>query len=297
MRRRALTLVAVLALATISVGVFAATITVPEDYLTIQAALDAAQPGDTVYVKAGRYTENLVIDKPLSLVGEDRTTTIIRSLGPEQDVITVKLPKGNVEIASIKVSGGLRGIYVDVDAGTQATVNDVIVSENQLGMVAFGDGALVITASYFVDNDSVGLVLGITTVLMTTNEVMRGEMGVVLVGAVRATLDNNLIGLCQWGIDTYTQSCGWADGGEYFSGEVDGTGNRVCCLNTDLCPEQPGSPWPAGFVDEVWRETVSTIDAYYIQGVEAYNSREYHHALEAYSAGLAQFVRCSQSMD
>jgi parallel beta-helix repeat protein len=59
------------------VRVEAATIGVPDDYPTIQAAIDAASDGDTVHVKGGEYYEELEIDKSLSLVGEDRDTTTI----------------------------------------------------------------------------------------------------------------------------------------------------------------------------------------------------------------------------
>jgi nitrous oxidase accessory protein len=41
---------------------------VNEDYHTIQDAVNAAQPRDIIEVMAGIYRENLVIDKPLSLV-------------------------------------------------------------------------------------------------------------------------------------------------------------------------------------------------------------------------------------
>jgi len=289
MQRLVLAFIVVILLLGISFGVLSATITVSEDYLTIQEAIDAAQPGDTVYIKAGVHRENLVIDKPLSLVGEDRTTTIIRSPDAEQDVITINLSQRNVDIAGIKVSDGDTGIYIHVDAGVQVTLNDVIVSENQFGVTAFGDGSLVVTGSYFVDNALTGFLLGNAIAVVESNEIIRGEAGVILLGAIDATLDDNLIGLCQWGIDTYIQNCGWRDGEEFFSGAVAGTGNRVYALNADLCPGYPGSPWPVGFVDEVWQETVARIGTAFDQGVEAYSNQDYQQALEAYSVGLAQF--------
>jgi len=55
------------------------TIVVPDDYQTIQKAIDNATEGDTVFVKSGTYyNQTLVINKSLSLVGEDQKTTILR---------------------------------------------------------------------------------------------------------------------------------------------------------------------------------------------------------------------------
>jgi parallel beta-helix repeat protein len=54
----------------------------------IQDAIDGAEPGDTIYVHAGTYVENLVVRKSLVLVGENRSTTVIDGDG-SADIIRV----------------------------------------------------------------------------------------------------------------------------------------------------------------------------------------------------------------
>lgn len=51
----------------------------PEDFTSIQAAVDFAQPGDTVFVYAGTYYEDVTITKTINFLGEDRDTTIINA--------------------------------------------------------------------------------------------------------------------------------------------------------------------------------------------------------------------------
>lgn len=57
------------------------TIVVPTDYSTIQQAINAANNGDNVFVKKGMYNEDLTITKALSLVGENKDSTIIVGSG------------------------------------------------------------------------------------------------------------------------------------------------------------------------------------------------------------------------
>jgi len=51
---------------------------VPDQYATIQAAIDAAKAGDTILVKAGVYHEALKFKEGIELRGENRDTTIVR---------------------------------------------------------------------------------------------------------------------------------------------------------------------------------------------------------------------------
>ena len=81
------------------------TITVPDNYSTIQLAINSALPGDTVYVRSGTYEEHITINKELILAGEDRETTVIdcNDTGKVIDVIA-----SNVTISGLKITNGDR---------------------------------------------------------------------------------------------------------------------------------------------------------------------------------------------
>jgi len=76
------------------------TIIVPDDYSTISLAIENAVDGDTIFVKNGTYIEVLVIDKALSLKGEDKDATVING-GKAATVILIR--HDNVEITGFTV--------------------------------------------------------------------------------------------------------------------------------------------------------------------------------------------------
>lgn len=86
----------------------------PNNYTTIQAGINAANPDDTVYVYAGVYNENIVINKAITVRGQQASTTIIdgRSLG---HVVTIT--SNNVLFTDFSVrNGNSYGIYVNTVA-------------------------------------------------------------------------------------------------------------------------------------------------------------------------------------
>lgn len=57
------------------------TIIVSDNFQTIQEAINLANPGDTIFVKNGTYYEHVIVNRTVSLVGENRETTIIDGSG------------------------------------------------------------------------------------------------------------------------------------------------------------------------------------------------------------------------
>lgn len=53
-------------------GASPGTICVPDSYLTIQAMVNAANPGDTIIVYPGTYTENVDVNKSLTIKIRER---------------------------------------------------------------------------------------------------------------------------------------------------------------------------------------------------------------------------------
>ena len=106
----------------------AATIHVPGDQPTIQAGIDAANPWDTVLVAVGTYVENPVIGKPIHLIGEDETSTIIDGSNVG-DVVLVTASDVTVKNFCIIHGGGNQPFEDAWDAGIKIIQADSCVIE------------------------------------------------------------------------------------------------------------------------------------------------------------------------
>lgn len=75
------------------------TIVVPDDYPTIASAIGNATDGDTILIRSGTYLEHsLIINKTLSLIGENAKNTIIRDIDKPQPYLTSPLIAGQTAI-------------------------------------------------------------------------------------------------------------------------------------------------------------------------------------------------------
>ena len=102
------------------------TIIVPDDYPTIQEAINHAYNGDTIYVKAGTYYENVVINKALKVVGDDHKSIIYGTFFIETD---------DVLLRGFKINGGLHGVILkDVKS---SSIFDNIIYNNTVGILSY----------------------------------------------------------------------------------------------------------------------------------------------------------------
>ena len=80
------------------------------DFTSIQQAIDNARPGSTVYVKSGEYKEIIQIKKSLSLVGEDKESTLINPIS-EKNKYAIYVGASNVFVSGFTVTNEAPGLY------------------------------------------------------------------------------------------------------------------------------------------------------------------------------------------
>src|SRR5262249_18304561 len=106
-------------------------------YTTIQAAVDAAKAGDRIVVCAGTFTEQLLIDKSVTLVGAGPKKTRIAApsqLVRTQDIVEITGSGVAVELSGFTIAGPvpggsceglLSGIFVRDGAHASIHDNDI----------------------------------------------------------------------------------------------------------------------------------------------------------------------------
>jgi len=192
----ALVLVVSLGLVTAAPVLAAHTIYVPGDYLTIQAAIDAASDGDTIIVAVGLYEENVVIDKSLTLKGaqagvDARTrsgaeTIIEPDDGRGIDIVTAD--DRIIEIDGLTVQNARTGIAAPNAAGmydiNDITVKNVRVLNCEKGGITMAYASIATVEYCYVEGTEFGINAGSLQPLEPTvanfrnNEVVTVDFGI-----------------------------------------------------------------------------------------------------------------------
>jgi parallel beta-helix repeat protein len=129
---------------------------VPQDYPSIQGAIEAAEPGDTILIGAGTYQENLVIAKSLSLKGEGKYLVTLQAADPQRPSILIR-DDANVALTGFTITGGSKGLRIV--GSSSLTANEIAVEGNGEGIYLGPFAQLELASSEVSGNQGDGLVL------------------------------------------------------------------------------------------------------------------------------------------
>jgi len=161
----------------------------PENYTSIQDAIDNATDGDTVYVydDLSPYQENIHINKQILVIGENRDTTIISGVVGQDHV--VRINSNNAEINGFTITGAVGGqdgiavyplkqlsiisnnnikyssygIYLQ-GTSTRITISDNIISGNNFqGIFLQGSDRNIISGNTITGNGDFGITLEVNS--------------------------------------------------------------------------------------------------------------------------------------
>jgi parallel beta-helix repeat protein len=108
------------------------------NYSTIQAAVDDASPGDTVYVYSGAYYENVIVNKTINLTGEDRDTTIIDGDGQSDGVFVNNVNYFNMSGFGVRNgTGGLQKSGIYLDSSSNISIYNNKIHDNEYGIFLY----------------------------------------------------------------------------------------------------------------------------------------------------------------
>lgn len=248
------------------VSVHTGSITVPDDYPTIQEAINAASEGDEIFVKAGSYPETVVVNKAVKLIGENRETII----SPTQDGDGVIIVSSNVQISGFTIRSERRGILIKG--------NSCLISENSLT-------GSTINGGIYVD--------GMSSCVIFNNSVVGSEEdGINLLGAEGNYIIANEINGNQFvGIFLFASSfnvvCGNEIDDNWDTGVViDVNSNSNEIINNNISRNGKSfNPYPM-----MWGAGIS-------MGVTCYSNRISENVIsESFNVGIRMYYYCDHNL-
>ena len=171
----------------------------PNNYTSIQGAIDNATDGDTVFVynESSPYYENVVVNKSINLDGESRDTTVIDG-NSSGDVVYVSVNWVNISGFTIK-RGENDGIRLDSSSNTIAGNN---FSNNYYGIALSLSHSNTITGNNFSNNEYGIYIKSSNNIDITGNNILSNWDGIVIEDSHNNIIMGNNISMNNWiGID------------------------------------------------------------------------------------------------
>jgi parallel beta-helix repeat protein len=133
-------------------------IKVPQDFPTIQQAINNATNGDTIQVSPGTYKENILINKSITLVGEEKTHTIIDA---QQNGPAIKINTNNTTVTGFTIKNSsqnldIPGAGILLNSTTDVKITKNAIATNQHGIIIQNSNNSLITDNT-IKNNTIGI--------------------------------------------------------------------------------------------------------------------------------------------
>ena len=118
-------------------------------YKSIQEAIDDAKIGSTILVRKGEYSEIIIINKEINLIGEDKKLTFIN---PESNKngYAIKISTSGVKLSGLSISNLGPGLYttgVKIIA-PQTTIEDCNVFDTPVGIAVWSSNNIILNCTF-----------------------------------------------------------------------------------------------------------------------------------------------------
>jgi hypothetical protein len=205
---------------------WAATLVVPTQFTTIQAAIDAAQSGDQVVVEPGTYSENLTFRSNVDVLGAETAFTFIQPQTSAQPTVLIRVAS-NLRFSNFTLIGAATAISVAGSTGVQIT-NVVFESATSIAIDSTTSSAQV-TNNVFFDN-----ALAIrrdSTLVAITNNIFRSNTATIRNNGALLDLNTNVVSNC------------WSNNADLLVGGVDGGYGTQITLGDPLFVAESGGDY------------------------------------------------------
>lgn len=204
-------------------------IVVPDDYLKISWAVGNASEGDTILVKSGNYSEwNILVNKAVTIVGENAETTVIDGEGTAQyifHVIASNVVIENLTLQNTDTSFSVQASAIRIYNVTNVTVKNAITRKVFYAVQIRSSNLTKIMSSKFSESVNSGIYLHNTscnntfvgnTIENNTNGIYIAELTSQYNRFYHNNVINNTNQIVTFGGVDYFDN-GYPSGGNYWS--------------------------------------------------------------------------------
>jgi parallel beta-helix repeat protein len=181
----------------------------PADFHTIQQAINSpdVKGGDTILVRAGIYYEQVIVNKSVSLVGEDSDSTVVDGNGIGS-VISITANNVNISGFTIQYSGNKyddSGIYIDHSSGDDISHNTI--TNNRNGMYLDSSSNNMFSSNTITNNDNgISLFSSSNNVISGNTISLSNDDGISLFSSSNNVVSGNTITNNRYGISPLDSS-------------------------------------------------------------------------------------------